>query len=267
MLVSVILTSFNYGRYLKNTIKSVVNQTFKDWELIIVDDCSTDNSADIIMEFADKDKRIKFIGNNENLGLTAAVKTGLLAASGEWAAFLESDDLWRNDYLEKKLAVAEKYPECGLIYNDVVFFDKNAPEAAKKYEQIIRKNRSWKFPKNMFYNFGYENPILTMSSVMIKKNVLEGQSFNPPVDKLFDWYLYILTAKATDFYYLNEPLTLWRQHPESYLRREGGVKFRLANISAYLAVLKQEPLNLKLLLFTVIAFILMCFKRLKVYLR
>ena len=79
MRVSVVLTSYNYGQYLKDTIKSVVNQTFTDWEMVIIDDCSIDNSMDIIMEFANSDSRIKVIKNFENQGLKQSIQTALLA--------------------------------------------------------------------------------------------------------------------------------------------------------------------------------------------
>ena len=113
--VSVIITSYNYEKYIRETINSVLNQTINDWELIIIDDNSTDNSIDIIMEFANKDTRIQVIRNCENLGLKESIKTALLAATGKWIAFLESDDLWEKDYLEKKLAIANKYPDVGFI--------------------------------------------------------------------------------------------------------------------------------------------------------
>lgn len=265
MQVSVILTSYNYGQYLKDTINSVLNQTFKDWELIVVDDCSTDNSVEIITEFANSDGRIKVIRNYENQGLAAAVQTGLIAATGEWVAFLESDDLWREDYLQTKLEAAEKYPGAGFIYNGVEFFDKNAESVRAKFQSIIDKNRKLKSPRKMFYSFGYENPVLTMSSVMAKRVLFDGLSFDTPIDKLLDWYLYIQLARKTDFYYIDKPLTLWRQHSDSYLNQRRRIKFRFANVSAYLTVLRQEPWNLKLLIFIILSAVLMCFKRLKIY--
>ncbi len=264
--VSIILTSYNYGRYLKDTVNSVLNQTFTDWELIIVDDCSTDNSVEIISEFANSDTRIRVIRNYENQGLAAAIQTGLIAATGEWVAFLESDDLWRQDYLQKKLEAAEMFPKAGFIYNNVEFFDKNADNVRAKFQRLIHKNRRLEYPRKMFYSFGYENPVLTMSSVMVRREFLDGLNFDTPIDKLLDWYLYIQIARRTYFYYTDEPLTLWRQHSDSYLNQNRRIKFRFANISAYLYVLSLQPWNLKLLIFIIISGIFMCFKRLRVYL-
>lgn len=117
--VSIILTSYNYAQYLKDTVNSVINQTFKDWELIIIDDNSTDNSIEIITEFINSDDRIRLIKNYENQGLSKSVQIGLIAATGEWIAFLESDDQWKENYLEKKFEVAQNYPSCGILYNNV----------------------------------------------------------------------------------------------------------------------------------------------------
>lgn len=103
MLVSVVVTSYNYQKYIKDTIISVLNQTFKDWEMIVIDDASTDASVKIIQELTKNDSRVKLIQNSENIGLKNSIKKALKEASGEWIAFLESDDLWREDYLEKKL--------------------------------------------------------------------------------------------------------------------------------------------------------------------
>lgn len=259
--VSIILTSYNYAQYLKDTVNSVINQTFKDWELIIIDDNSTDNSIEIITEFINSDDRIRLIKNYENQGLSKSVQIGLVAATGEWIAFLESDDQWKENYLEKKFEVAQNYPSCGILYNNVEHFDTNADIAEKKYTSIIKKNTSMKFPCNIFYHFGYRNLILTMSSVMIKRTLFDSIDFNTPIDKLLDWYLYIQIARKTSAYYIDENLTRWRQHSSSYLEQKSRIKFKFANISAYIHVWKQKPWNIMLLLFIIIATVRMCWKR------
>ena len=101
-VISVITASYNYENYISDTIKSVLAQTFSDWELIIVDDASSDNSVNIIKSFLD-DKRIKLICHDKNKGLSETLKTGLKYAQGEWIAFLESDDILTPDCLKKRL--------------------------------------------------------------------------------------------------------------------------------------------------------------------
>lgn len=258
MLISIVVTSYNYQKYIKDTINSVVNQTYKDWELIVIDDASTDCSVDIIKEFIKNDNRIKLIENSKNSGLKFSLQKAVKEASGEWIAFLESDDLWREDYLCKKVELISNKEPFGLIYNDVELFGE--PEA----RNFPKTNG--KFPRNMFYEFGTKNPILTMSCVMLKKNLLELIDFNTPIDKLLDWYIYIQLARITDFQYVPQKLTLWRQHNNSYISKDKKCKLKFANISAYLNILKQEPFNLRLLIFIIFSTAGMCFKRLKHYL-
>lgn len=100
-LVSVIMPSWNTAKYIGESIQSVINQTYTNWELIIVDDCSTDNTEEVVSSY--KDSRIRFIKNADNVGAAIARNRGLREARGEWIAFLDSDDLWTSDKLEKQL--------------------------------------------------------------------------------------------------------------------------------------------------------------------
>ena len=99
-MISIITASYNYANYIKECIDSVLSQDFTDWELIIVDDCSVDNSVEIIKSYTDS--RIRLIRNEKNSGLKRTLLRGIQEAGGEYIAFLESDDIWRTDYLSKK---------------------------------------------------------------------------------------------------------------------------------------------------------------------
>ena len=99
-LVSVIMPSWNTGRFIAESIQSVINQTYHNWELIIVDDCSTDNTDEVVMSFSDS--RIKYLKNEKNLGAAFSRNRAMREARGEWLAFLDSDDLWRKNKLEKQ---------------------------------------------------------------------------------------------------------------------------------------------------------------------
>ena len=92
-LVSIIMPSYNTANYISESINSVMNQTYKNWELIIVDDCSTDNTDEIVKKFL-KDKRIRYFKNNKNSGAAISRNKALREAKGRWIAFLDSDDLW-----------------------------------------------------------------------------------------------------------------------------------------------------------------------------
>ena len=266
MKVSVVITSYNYDRYIKDAIESVLSQTYSDFELVIIDDCSADNSVNIINQF--EDERIKFIQNEQNLGLKSSMQKAISCCSGEWIAFLESDDLWLPNTLEKRLACAEKYSQVGIIFNDVLEFgDENWLLAVKNNFERVRKILSKKtFPKNIFYDINVYNLILTFSSVMIKRELFENISFETPIDALLDWWLYIHIAYNTEAYYIKDKLTKWRQHKQSYIMRKNKKsKFKMANIEAYLDVYKTNKLGVKFLPFLVFSIVQMLFSRAKFY--
>lgn len=112
-LVSIIMPLYNSGKFIEQSIKSVLTQTYKDWELIIIDDCSSDNSNDIVKKYIKKDNRIKFIKLDKNSGASIARNEGIKIAKGRYITFLDSDDLW----LPHKLEIQINF----MIDNDLAF--------------------------------------------------------------------------------------------------------------------------------------------------
>ena len=119
-LVSIIIPCYNAEKYIAETIQSVINQTYKNWELIVVNDGSTDNSPDIIKEFVANDNRIAFI-DKPNSGVSDSRNKGLAKAKGAYIAFLDADDVWNFQYLEKQIENLQanhytiSYTACQLI--------------------------------------------------------------------------------------------------------------------------------------------------------
>lgn len=265
-MISIITTSYNYGEYISETIQSIQAQSYSDWELIIVDDSSQDNSVEIIKSFC-KDKRIKLICHDKNKGLTQSVKTGLKYAKGEWIAFLESDDLWRENTLEERVRAIKNNPQVGIIFNDVEEFgDDNTIFAVKNN---LDKNRvkisKLNFPKNIFYDLNIENFLLTFSAVMIKKEILDDCPLDTPIDALLDWWIFIHISFNNEAFYINKKLTKWRQHKNSYLFRRKKPNFQSVNLEAYLDVWRTQKLGLKFLPFYLKTTLLTAIKRFKFY--
>ena len=102
-LVSIITASYNNALFIRETIESVLSQTYSCWEMIIIDDCSSDNSLDIIREYTQKDNRIKLIINQENIGVSKSRNRAIKEAKGTYIAFLDSDDLWLPKKLTKQI--------------------------------------------------------------------------------------------------------------------------------------------------------------------
>ncbi len=107
-LVSVIVASYNNALFIEETIESVINQTYTNWEMIVIDDCSSDNSVEIIEKYAQKEPRIKVIINSKNLGVAQSRNRAIKAAVGTYIAFLDSDDVWLPKKLSKQLSLMIK---------------------------------------------------------------------------------------------------------------------------------------------------------------
>lgn len=120
-LVTVVTPSYNSAKHLAAAIKSVMGQTFPSWEMIIVDDCSKDNSVEVVEAFVEQDFRIKLIQLEENSGAAVARNTAIEVAQGRYIAFLDSDDLWLPNKLEKQLAFMQEnnYPFSYASYDKI----------------------------------------------------------------------------------------------------------------------------------------------------
>ena len=262
MKVSVIITSYNYEQFIKEAIDSVLAQTFQDFEIIIIDDASSDSSVKIIEQYADEDSRIKVIKNPVNKGLAKSLKTACSAARGEYIAFLESDDKWTKGYLERKLKIFSENDDVGFVYNAVRLSGYYSRQKEEKYNKILNWSFEEEYPKDMFFDFGYQNRILTLSSFMFRGYLLEKIDFNTPVDKEIDWYFYVQIAKLSKAFYIPKQLTVWRLHKDSYINIKKDKPFKFANISAYMKFLKKDILNYKLLIYIIFSIFIMVFKKL-----
>lgn len=225
--VSIITASYNYENYIVQTIESILNQTFKDWELIVVDDGSSDDSVNVIKRFCLKDDRIKLFQheNGVNKGLAETIKLGLSKATADWIAFVESDDIIRPDYLQKKFDIVDKFPEVDFIYNDVNMFGDETliQEYNVGYFDRIRPIlNNLSYPTmllDLFQKLKNYNLISTFSVVMIRRKLFKNIDFNSPIKPYLDWYLWLQIISKTNckFYYLPDKLTNWRMHKASYI--------------------------------------------------
>ncbi len=159
-LVSIIMPLYNCEKYIAETINSVLLQTYTNWELLIVDDCSTDNSVEIVKEFAQKDARIKLYEFEQNVGVATARNKAIELSKGRYIAFLDSDDIWLPEKLVKQIAFMEEtntalsytaYTPNGLTYNDLlktcsigcstVMYDTNS--IGKVYMPNVKKRQDY----------------------------------------------------------------------------------------------------------------------------
>lgn len=146
-LVSIITPSYNSEKFIKETIESVLNQTYMNWELLIVDDCSTDESPKIIKEYSKIDSRIKYLRNEKNGGPAISRNRGLDIAKGEYIAFLDSDDFWDKYKLELQINFMKKN-NLSITHSDYFFIDSSGKIIKKvetsneiDYKKLLRGNQ------------------------------------------------------------------------------------------------------------------------------
>lgn len=223
--ISIVITSYNYEDYVEEAIQSVLNQTYQDWELIIVDDGSTDGSLDIINAAASRDSRVKVLTHPDraNKGLVETTKLGVSHSIGEYIAFLESDDFWEFDCLRERMNVLERHPNINLIFNDVdPFGDQKEVDRIVNYKEQQRNTFGGiRWPANVFLLFYISNIVPTLSAVMVRRSALNACNFDSPISPWLDWWLYFQVSLSGDLYFLNRPLTHWRRHTQSYIQKTG----------------------------------------------
>lgn len=199
-LVSVIMPAYNAEKTIQSAINSVIAQTFGDFELIIIDDCSKDGTFEIISSFQSKDERIVPLRNEQNSGAAATRNRGVSAARGEWIAFLDSDDIWRKDKLEKQMECLSKNREAVLCFTASSFID----DAGNEYSYIMN------VPQTVTYKQLLKGNSISCSSVVIKSSLMK--TLKMPNDKMHeDYYIWLTVLKEYEFAYgINEPLLIYR---------------------------------------------------------
>ncbi len=161
--VSIITASYNHEKFIKKCIGSVLGQSFKDFEYIIIDDCSNDNSVNIIKRF--DDVRIKLSVNDENSGQFVTAKKAIRLARGEYIAIINSDDMWEPEKLQKQVDFLDKNPEYAAVFTNADLIDENDRSTGIKCESTNRNRFEW---LNILFN---GCTCLCHPSVLIRKSV------------------------------------------------------------------------------------------------
>lgn len=200
--ISVVMPVYNAEKFLFQSIESVLQQTYTNFELIIIDDYSSDNSVKTIKEFLKKDTRIKFFSNKQNYGVAYTRNSGVKYAKGDWIAFIDSDDMWQKDKLKKQVELLNDFDnEPILIYTGSSFID----EDNKPYDFIMQ------VPKTITYKELLKQNIISCSSTLVKKEVLSNvkMQYDNMHEDFLTW-LKILKKYNVCAYGINEPLLIYR---------------------------------------------------------
>lgn len=208
--VSVRFTSYNHTKYIAHSLSSVLGQTFQDFDVEITDDCSTDNSVEIIESF--KDPRIHLVVSDHNRGVAATATESLRRCSGKYTACICSDDVWMPEKLQKQVNFLEAHPEYDAVPTGVEIINDEGqiiedPVFSHLFSTTNRGKEEW------LRHFFFNGNSLCMPSVMFRTDsyrALNGQ--NPTLSGLSDFDLWIRFCMNHDLYILPEKLTHFRLH-------------------------------------------------------
>ena len=216
-LVSIITPSYNCSSYVDNTIKSIQEQTYTNWELLITDDCSSDNSREVIKSYADKDPRIKLLTLEINSGAGVARNNSIKEAKGRYIAFCDSDDRWYPDKLEKQLSYMTA-KDCAMSHTSYMTCDENdritGIVICRKRETL---NSMCKDDKMGFLTVIYDTEKV-------------GKVFMPELRKRQDWALKLKVLNICgEAWGMKEPLAYYRKRSDSISSNKRSlVKYNIA---------------------------------------
>lgn len=199
-LVSVIITAYNRENFIIDAIDSVIAQTYKNWELIIIDDGSTDNTKEIIEKHLESEKISYYYQSNQKQA--SALNAGLKYARGDWIAFLDSDNIWLPDRLTLGINCSLSNSGMGLIYGDIYTINEVGVRVSDKNMKRYTGNVTARL---LFDNF------ITFNTALIRKDILEKiGGFNVDLDRAPDYDCWLRISTMTKVFYISEYLAEYR---------------------------------------------------------
>ncbi len=209
--ITVLMASYNADKYIEKAIESILKQVYKNFEFIIIDDCSTDKTWDIVESYSKKDKRIKIYRNNKNIKSCKTLIKGMKIARGKYIAIMDNDDWSYPDRLRKQYDFLEFHPNVGIVGGTLEIMDENEKiYSERRYELIDKKIR-----EKIFRYSPYAHPL-----VMLRRSVLEKVGYYDysfaPAD---DYELYFRIGIVSEFANLPDKLVKYRVVSTSITRQ------------------------------------------------
>ncbi|MFV8354043.1 glycosyltransferase family 2 protein [Flavobacterium sp. XS2P14] len=212
-LVSVIIPCYNQDQFLAETLQSVFDQTYSNWECIIVNDGSTDNSESIILDWIQRDKRFQYC-KTKNSGVSAARNYGLRIAQGEYVQFLDADDLLTADKLALSLDAVQKY-KVGIVCSNYLVFSAKVTVIEPPFSNLDHFEFNF-YNLARYWNDGFTVPCHCW---FFKASLFENMSFPLDLTAQEDWAMWLLIfQQKPKTFYLQKPLALYRLNPNGRIQ-------------------------------------------------
>lgn len=241
--VSVVIPTYNRAHYLKVTIDNVLQQTYRDFEVIVIDDGSTDDTPEALASYGDKIRAIR----KANAGPAAARNTGIMDACGELIAFLDDDDLWDPRKLDVYVTAFDQHPEVGAVYGNYQFIDGDGRIVAPL--EIEAESHFGKMPSGQVYYEFLSSFYGVPATMMVRRECFARAGlFDPHCDSVEDWDMWIRIARDCKFLHIQEPLAYYRCQPNSVSTNNATTREALERIIAkHVAANAQDPRALGIL--------------------
>jgi glycosyltransferase involved in cell wall biosynthesis len=211
--VSVIMPCFNHARFVSESVMSILGQTFKDLELIVVDDKSKDDSVNILRKLAIEDSRLKLIVHDRNQGASSSRNSGLQAARGEFVAFCDADDLWKSCKLQRQIQELTMHSDCDIAYCGAELINETGQPTGEFFTKEFPLPKP---PSGDLFEVLCARNFINMSTVLARRQSLgERLLFDESIQYVEDWWQWIRLSRHHRFLYAQDALVKYRVHPQS----------------------------------------------------
>lgn len=207
-MISVVIPNYNNGQFLQGVIQSILAQTYKDYEIIVVDDGSTDNSKDVVSAFGD---RVRYI-YQKNKGLGGARNTGILASNAEFIGLLDADDEWRPTYLEKMMSLTQRHPNAALYFSSAQGMDAAGNDLPQIFGRMISSNEIYQ--SLLRANFIIPSTVVFRRAAVVDAGLFDEK--NRGLHGCEDWDLWLRLSLLHPFAGTAEPLVRYRLHAQTF---------------------------------------------------
>lgn len=210
---------YNHAGFITESVRAILNQTETDLELIIVNDCSKDDSLKVAQELARQDSRIRVLHHEQNQGASRSRNDGLRAARGDYIGFCDADDIWEENKLRTQLQFLENHPEMGVVHCDATIIDENGRKTGKNFSELYNPPDA---PSGVILPYLLTRNFINIQTVVMRREcVIEAGYFDGNIKWVEDWWYWISVAEKFRFAYLAEPLARYRVHSQSTNRVQG----------------------------------------------
>jgi len=218
MTVSTVIRAYNRAYVVGEALHSALGQSYTDQEVIVVDDGSTDNTVDIVEGF--HDRRVRLLRHEKNQGVAAACNTGIAAATGEFVGFLDSDDLWKPDKLERQVEFLRRYPQVSAVFSDVELWDgaRTFPSIMtlmRSFPRLLdpgRKSEEYVFTRRQMYLCLLQEVPIKPTALLVKRQALAAVgAFDVEARSGEDWEFFLRLSRRASFGYIDRALAIQRR--------------------------------------------------------